>query len=98
MFRCLRGQASPYVNVYSTSDQSLSSHRISVNVPSSRRTVLQAQHTRPTGFCCGWSVGLKLPSGLFPDCSDFWRLPETFLSVRYWNIQRIGDVQARYTN
>jgi len=38
----------------------------------SSRTTPPAQLLWPTGFLCGWSVGLEIPAGQLAE-SDYWR-------------------------
>jgi len=57
-------------------------------------------NVRPTGFMCGWPVGLELIAWQFErsECkqtvsTDFWK------QALYWSIQRIrGSTKMRYTN
>jgi len=66
-------------------------------------TASPAQLLWPTGFLCGWSVGLEFPAGQLAE-SDYWRNSfrqslNPFLFATYWCIQRIrGFMRMRYIN
>jgi len=67
------------------------------------RTASPAQLLWPSGFLCGWSVGLEFPAGQLAE-SDYWRNSfrqslKTFMFATYWCIQRIrGFTTMRYIN
>ena len=69
----------------------------------SSRTASPAQLLWPTGFLCGWSVGLEFAAGQLAE-SDYWRnsfiqFLKTFLFATYWCIQRIrGFTTMHYIN
>ena len=60
----------------------------------------------PTGFLCGWSVGLEFPAGQLAESdysiigeNSFRQSLKTFLFETYWCIQRIrGFTTMRYIN
>jgi len=73
MYSCMHGQAplSTVPNGFLPSDLH---RRITATTPicqptTSSRSTLPAKHHRPTGFLCGWSVGVEFFAGLL---ARFW--------------------------
>ena len=79
------------------------SRRYRITATSPSHTAPPAQLLWPTGFLCGWSVGLEFPAGQLAE-SDYWReqfqtISEDVFVAMYWCIQHIrGFTTMRYIN